>query len=34
VPLIILPIALAVIVAVQWGAIAVARRNTTVRSGQ
>ena len=34
VPLIILPIALAVIVAVQWGAIAVARRNTTARSDQ
>jgi hypothetical protein len=33
-PLIILPIALAVIAATQWGAIAVARRNTTVRSGQ
>ena len=32
--LIILPIALAVIAATQWGAIAVARRNTTVRSGQ
>ena len=33
-PLIILPIALAVIAATQWGAIAVARRNTTVRSSQ
>jgi hypothetical protein len=32
--LIILPIALAVIAATQWGAIAAARRNTTVRSGQ
>jgi hypothetical protein len=33
-PLIILPIVLAVIAATQWGAIAVARRNTTDRSGQ
>jgi hypothetical protein len=33
-PVIILPIALAIIAATQWGAIAVARRNTTVRSGQ
>ena len=33
-PLIILPVALAVIAATQWGAIAVARRNTTARSGQ
>jgi hypothetical protein len=32
--LIILPIALAVIAATQWGAIAIARRNTTVRSDQ
>ena len=34
VPLIILPIALAAIVCVQWGAISVARRNTTIRSDQ
>jgi hypothetical protein len=34
VSLIILPIALVVIVCVQWGAIAVARRNTTIRSDQ
>ena len=34
VSLIILPIALAVIVCVQWGAISVARRNTTIRSDQ
>jgi hypothetical protein len=34
VSLIILPIALAVIVCVQWGAISVARRNTTARSDQ
>jgi hypothetical protein len=33
-PLIILPIALAVIAGTQWGAIAVARRNTTARSDQ
>jgi hypothetical protein len=33
-PLIILPIALVVTAATQWGAIAVARRNTTARSGQ
>ena len=32
VSLIILPIALAAIVCIQWGAISVARRNTTVRS--
>jgi hypothetical protein len=31
---IILPTVLAVIAATQWGAIAVARRNTTARSGQ
>ena len=34
VSLIILPVVLAVIVFVQWGAISVARRNTTVRSDQ
>jgi len=34
VPLIILPIALTVIIVTQWGAIAVAKRNTTARSDQ
>ena len=34
VSLIILPIALAAIVCVQWGAISIARRNTTARSDQ
>ena len=34
VSLIILPIVLAAIVCVQWGAISVARRNTTIRSDQ
>jgi hypothetical protein len=34
VPLVILPIVLAVIAGVQWGAISVAKRNTTVRSDQ
>ena len=32
--LIILPTALAAIVCIQWGAISVARRNTTIRSDQ
>ena len=34
VSLIILPIVLVAIVCVQWGAISVARRNTTIRSDQ